>query len=273
VILRLLWRSVVRAFQDGCFEAAKGAAYSAMLTFFPGLLVAAGLLIQQNVGDIVPELSQALRRVLPPDAHRLAMRYLFGREGSPGLLVGAGAVTLWSASGVILSLKRGLHAAYRVQEKRGVLHERVVALVGVLLAGAPLLAATLLLVFGQVIENWLLREHGVALRVVGRLARTAISLGTCVMVLGTVYRFVPNRKQRWSFVWPGAAVATVLWWTATLAFTWYVGHLARYQDFYGSLATVVVLLIWMYIVSLLVLIGGEFSAEYEGRTKKRGRAG
>jgi membrane protein len=272
MVWRLLWRAVVRAFEDNCFEAAKGAAFSAMLSFFPGLLVAAAVLIRQNVGDIVPEVSRGLARVLPPDAHRLATQYLFAGRGAEGLLVGAGLVAVWSASGVILSLKHGLHAAYKVPEKRGILHSRLVALLGVLLAGTPLLAATTLLVFGHLIEAWLLKVAGAGsglLLLLGRLARTALALGTCVTVLGMVYRFVPNRKQRWKFVWPGAAAATVLWWSATLGFTWYVSHVARYRDFYGSLTAVVVLLIWSYIVSLLVLIGGEFNAEYERAAKKR----
>ena len=271
MLLRLLGRAVVRAFDDGCFEAAKGAAFSAMLSFFPGLLVVAAVLIQQNVGDIVPEVSRALARVLPRDAHRLATQYLFQGRGAQGLLVWAGAVALWSASGAILSLKHGLHAAYKMQEKRGFVHTRIVAMVAVLLAGAPLVAATILLVSGQLAEVWLLKMVGGSpgLALVGRLGRTVLALGTCATVLATVYHIVPNRRQRWRLVWPGALVATVLWWSATLGFAWYVSHVARYRDFYGSLQAVVVLLIWMYIVSLLVLIGGEFNAEYEVLTKKR----
>jgi len=274
MILRLLWRAVVRAFDDGCFEAAKGAAFSATLSFFPGLLVVAALLIQENVGDIVPEVSRALGRVLPPDAHRLATQYLLEVRGAQGLLVGGGAVAVWSASGVILSLKHGLHAAYKMKEKRSFLHARLVALVAVLLAGAPLVAATILLVGGQLIEAGLLRMAGGGgsqwlVILVGRLGRTVLALGTCATVLATVYHIVPNRRQRWRLVWPGALVATLLWWSATLGFAWYASHVARYRDFYGSLQAVVVLLIWMYIVNLLILIGGEFNAEYEALTKKR----
>ena len=273
MILRLLWRAVMRAFDDGCFEAAKGAAFSATLSFFPGLLVAAALLIQENVGDIVPELSQALARVLPPDAQRLAAQYLLEGRGSQGLLVWGGAVAIWSASGVILSLKHGLHAAYKMQEKRGFLHARLVAMVAVLLAGTPLLVATALLVFGQSIEAWLLTilwgESSRWLVLVGRLGRTVLAMGTCATVLATVYHIVPNRRQKWKLVWPGALVVTVLWWSATLGFAWYVSHVARYRDFYGSLQAVIVLLIWMYIVSLLILIGGEFNAEYEVWARKR----
>ncbi len=273
MILRLLWRAVVRAFDDGCFEAAKGAAFSATLSFFPALLVVAAVLIQENVGGIVPEVSRVLARVLPPDAHRLATQFLFQGRRAQGLLVGGIAFAVWSASGVILSLKHGLHAAYRMEEKRGFLHARILSLLAVLLAGAPLVAATILLLGGQLIEAWLLQMAGgtgsQGLVLVGRLGRTVLALGTCATVLATVYHIVPNRRQRWRLVWPGALVATLLWWSATQGFAWYVSHVARYRDFYGSLQAVIVLLIWMYIVSLLVLIGGEFNAEYEARTRKR----
>src|SRR5437899_330684 len=104
LILVLLQRAAVRAFRDNCFEMAKGAAYSSILSFFPGLMVVAALLFRQNVGDIVEQISDAMASVLPPEAHRLATQYLFAPRQRRGLLVGAGFVAIWSAASAILSL-------------------------------------------------------------------------------------------------------------------------------------------------------------------------
>jgi membrane protein len=64
-------------------------------------------------------------------------------------------------------------------------------------------------------------------------------------------------------VWPGAFLATVLWLLATVGFAWYVGHIANYNFFYGSIGTVIVLLIWLYLIACIALIGCEFNAERE----------
>jgi len=271
--LGLLRRAVARAFHDNCFGIAKGVAFSAILSFFPGLMVVAGILFSQDVGGIVRELSDAMARVLPPDAHRLATQFLFGVDGaSQGLLIGAAVVAVWSASGAVLSLTQGLQAAYQAPESRGMLWGRVVALLLVLLAGMPLLGATLLLLFGSQIEAWLLAHLDSArgpVALAGRALRWGLALGASVTVTAVLYQFGPKRRQRWRYVWPGALLTTALWLAATLAFGWYVQHLARYRDFYGSISAVAVLLIWMYILSLIVLVGCEFNAEYEKSSRRK----
>jgi membrane protein len=66
-------------------------------------------------------------------------------------------------------------------------------------------------------------------------------------------------------VWPGAFLTTVLWLPATAGFGWYVGHIANYNVLYGSVAAGIVLLVWMYLLSVIALLGCEFNAEYERR--------
>lgn len=267
VFLELLRRALIRSFRDDCFETAKGVAFSSILSFFPGLMVVAALLFSQNVAEMVQEISTALGTVLPPQAHRLVAQYLSPAGlRTKGLLAGAGVVAIWSASGAILSLMQGFRTVYRLPETRSFLRARGVALLLLLLAGVPLLFATLLLFFGQQIESWLMAHWGAGswwILLAGRALRWIVALVTSTAVIGMVYRFAPNRPQRWRCAWPGAAVATALWLLATLTFVWYVRHVARYSDLYGSISAAVVLLLWMYIVSLAVLVGCEFNVAYE----------
>lgn len=264
----LLRRACVRAFQDDCLEIAKGVAFSSLLSFFPALMVTAAVLLSQNVGGAMEEIETFLRRLLPAGPYRLAIQYLHARDtGTRGLLAGAGFVALWSASDAILSLMAGLRAAYHLPETRSFFKARGVALLLVVAAGTPLLAATLLLFFGQQIEQALTRlwgEGSALIFLIGSLARWTVAVATSIAVIGTVYHVAPDRPQRWRYVWPGAAVATVLWLSATLVFAWYVRNVARYNYLYGSISAVVVLMIWMYLVSLTILVGCEFTAEYEG---------
>lgn len=267
----LLRRAAAGSFQDNCFEIAKSAAYSSILSFFPGLMVMASLLFSHNVKAVVDEISVALGRVLPPEAYQVAAVYLTAEgKRAQGLLAGAWIVAIWSASNVMVSLMEGFRVAYRIPVGRSFLRTRAVALMLLPLAGAPLLSATLLLFFGQQIENWLTAHLGEAswwVAPAGQVLRWTVSLGSSVFVLGLLYRVGPNRPQKWCFVWPGAALATALWLLATLLFAWYVQHIARYGDLYGSISTAVVLLIWMYIVNLVVLVGCEYNAEYERATR------
>jgi membrane protein len=98
---------------------------------------------------------------------------------------------------------------------------------------------------------------------VSRAARYALAAATTVTVTSTLYRFGPNRRQRWAGVWRGALLATVLWFFATLGFAWYVRNLAGYNVMYGSIGTGIALLVWMYLIAFIALVGCEYNAERE----------
>ena len=83
-----------------------------------------------------------------------------------------------------------------------------------------------------------------------------------VLVTGLVYYVGPNRPMKLNRVWPGAILATVVWVLATSGFGWYVRNLANYNVMYGSIAAVIVLLVWMYLLAAIALFGCEFNAEY-----------
>jgi membrane protein len=96
-----------------------------------------------------------------------------------------------------------------------------------------------------------------------RLARYLLAFLTTITVTISLYYYGPYREQRWHRVWRGAILATFLWFFATLGFAWYVRNLARYNVMYGSIGAGIALLVWMYLVSLVALIGCEFNAAYE----------
>lgn len=263
---RLMGRALARAFDDNCFSLAKGAAFSWILSFFPGLIVVASLLFSSDAEGTLREISAALGAVLPEQSYRLAAGYLTAEGRTTGLLAGAWVVAIWSACDAVGTLMAGFRAAYRLPNSWSFLKTQAVALALVLLAGIPLLAATLLLFFGQQIENWLLMRLGILsdwILLAGRASRWMVAMATSVAVLATVYHFAPGRRQRWRYVWPGAVLATALWLAATVLFAWYAQNVARYGDLYGGIAAAVVLLVWLYLVSLAVLVGCEFNAEYE----------
>jgi membrane protein len=269
----LVRRSILNTLDDGCFGYAKGAAYSALLSFFPVLTSAATILVQTRAEFVSSTLQDFLSQIVPPGTEDLVVQQFRVMGERPfGLLVVAGLVSVWAASGVIKSLIEGFQSAYRVPRNRGFVHQAWVAMSLVLLSAVPLICASLLLVFGGQVEravlNWMkvdpfLTPLTWGWQFVSRVARYALAFATTIAVTSSLYYFGPYRRQRWRSVWRGAILATVLWFFATLGFAWYVRNIARYNVMYGSIGAGIALLVWMYLIALIALIGCEFNAEYE----------
>jgi len=272
----LLWvlrRSLVSAFNDGCFGIAKGAAYSALLSFFPVLTSAAAILVQTRAEFVSTTLEGFLSEIVPPGTEDLVLRQFRITGARPiSVLIVAGLISLWAASGVIKSLIEGFQAAYRVPRNRGFFHRSAVAMLLVLLSAVPLLAASLLILFGNELERQVSRSMQAdplwnppawVWLWLSRGFRYAVALATTVLVTALLYYFGPYRRQRWRHMWPGAILATVLWLAATSGFGWYVRHVGNYNVMYGSIGAGIALLVWMYLLAAIALIGCEFNAEYE----------
>ena len=261
------------AFDDGCLAIAKGAAYSALLSFFPVLTSAATILVQTRADFVSKTLEAALSQIVPPGTEGLVVQQFRVTGARPvSLLIVAFVISVWAASGVIKSLMDGFQAAYRVPRSRGFLHQQGLAIALVLLAAFPLICATILIIFGGQVETTVLRWLKVdpllmslsgVTREISRGARYLVAFLTTVTVTSMLYFFGPYRRQRWRYVWPGAVLATIFWLLATTGFAWYVRNIGHYNVMYGSVGAGIALLVWMYLISVIALIGCEFNAEYE----------
>jgi len=269
----LLRRSILAAFDDGCFTIAKGAAYSALLSFFPVLTTAATVLVQSRAAFVSNTLEKFLSQAVPPGTQDVVVKVFQVHGARPfGILAVAVLVALWAASGVIKSLIDGFQAAYRVPRSRSFVRQTWISIALVIMSAVPLLAASLLVLFGGQVErtvlNWMkvdpmLNRFAWLWEWLTVFTRYLLALVTTTLVTGTLYYFGPYRKQRWSAVWPGAVLATGLWLLATVAFGWYVRNLANYNVMYGSVGTSIALLVWMYLIAAIALLGCEFNAEWE----------
>jgi membrane protein len=237
------------------------------------LASAATILVQTRAGFVSRPIEDALSEIVPPGTEDLVVQQFRVSGARPlALLVVAGIVSVWAASGVIKSLIEGFHEAYRVPRNRSFLHQSAVAMALVLASAVPLLCASLVIVFGTQAEravlNWikgdpLLTPLSSVWQWLGRLARYALAFATTVLVTASLYYFAPYRRQRWRFVWPGAMLATVLWLLATSGFAWYARNIGHYNLMYGSIGAGIALLVWMYLMAIIALIGCEFNAAYE----------
>jgi membrane protein len=251
---------------------AGGVAYAWFLALFPGLIAAVlvyGLVT--DPADVTRQINN-LAAGLPDDAKSLLTDQLQTLAATPqeglgfGLLVSV-ALALWSASSGMAGLVEAINIAYDEEETRGFVKKRGLALmltVGLLifLAVAIGLVAVLPVVLDQL-------GLGVLASIGVQVARWGGLVAVMMIALALLYKLGPDRdapQMRW--VSTGAITATVLWVVASVAFSLYVNNFGSYGKTYGSLAGVVVLLLWLYITALVVLLGAELNAETEGQTKK-----
>jgi membrane protein len=262
---RLFRLSIWRAFEHDAFGTAKASAYSSIFTFFPALLVLGSVVATLNRGQVyLREISYALGTILPAGSST-ALSYLRGSTDRPvGLLISTSLLTVWSAAGVIISWMDGFRRAYQLPKTWGIIQERLIAFSLVLMAGIPMTFSTILVAFGSRIELRILfligHEFGPLILLLWGAIRWAIAIMTSVAVIQLIYHNAVPRTQPWHTVLPGAVLATAMWLISTALFGWYLQHYADYSVIYGSLGVGIALLVWMYLISLAVLIGAEFNA-------------
>jgi membrane protein len=279
-----LWQLVklaaAGAYRHNCLSVAKGAAYSALLSFFPVLTTVATLLMQARADSVSRTIARFLYQVVPPGTEDV-VRDLFVVHGErpKWLLVVAVILAGWAASGAMISLMEGFDAIYQISSERPFLRQRGVAVLLVLIAAVPLWSASALIVFGNRLEraaisSLRLLPEGADLSgwvsLAGQALRYGVAFGTVALVTALVYYFGPNRKQTLRMVFPGAVLVTLLWLMATAAFAWYVRHVADYNVMYKGVGAGLALLVWMYVLAVINLFGCEFNAARERDSAARG---
>jgi membrane protein len=279
----LFRRAAIAAYEDNCFGVAKGAAYSALLSFFPVLTALTALLVQANAVAVARVISRVLFEVAPPGTQALLENFLVVQGKRPGaLLVTAVLLSIWAASGAMMSLMEGFRAAYRIPTGRPFLKQRAIAAALVVCAAAPLVGGSTLIVFGSrtegVIVAWLgfspqASELAGWVVLLSLVIRYTLAFSSIVLAAALLYKIAPNRKMRFREVWPGAFVATALWGAATLGFAWYVRNIANYNVLYKSIGAVIALLVWMYVLAVVALFGCEFNVavQYLRHVRERAR--
>lgn len=257
--------------EDNIFFIAAGVAFYAFLAIFPG--IAAMVSIVGLIADPadVEEWVGAASAVLPPDALALIRDQVHAIVSTPNERLGFSllvsiTLALWSATAGIKALMTALNIAYEERERRGFLKYYATA---IMLTIAAVLFALLALVLVAAVPP-LLKELALpsALEKLLGLALWLFVGGAFIIGLAVLYRYAPSRaKPRWRWVSAGAVVATLLWVAGSIGFSLYVANFGDYNETYGALAAIVILLTWFYLTALVVLIGAELNAEMEHQTR------
>jgi membrane protein len=261
------WRLVMK---DEGLELSGYIAFTAFFSLFPFLIFLAALAGFLGDSETADDFNAAMFEFMPPDVAETlapAVREVIGsRQG--GLLTIGILTTLWFASNGIEALRTGLNRAYGVSEERAMWRLRMQSVAFVIAGGfiifflslAVLLGPLIWRVLGPAIDDVLATE--LVFVSVRYLVATFLLWGALMLL----HRWLPNTKQAYSRVLPGVCVSTVLWLVVASLFSWYIGHLADYSAFYGSLGGVAITLFFFYISAIIFIFGAELNAVWRERT-------
>ncbi|MFI5291041.1 MAG: YihY/virulence factor BrkB family protein, partial [Polyangia bacterium] len=243
--------------EDWLSDTAAALTYYAMLSLFPFLLfvvaLASLLLDPSAVGSMV----QALSRFLPAQVTDIVGGRLTELAHSPskGLLTVGIVLAIWAASRGMVSLTDALNRCYEVRETRPYWRSRPLAIAATLVAGVTGVIAAAIMFFLPVVGG-----------IIGGLLGGALTvlrfLGAGVLVLALwafLYWALPNVKPRFQLVTPGSLVGVIAWLAGSWGFSEYVRHSTSYETTYGTLGGVIVLLVWLWLSSAVVLLGAEIN--------------
>jgi len=283
-VLNNLRKAVWNGFRHhGVLMNSKGAAYSMMLTVFPAFIVIAWVIAKLHMADaLLNEIQIAVGTVFPPGSRRTALGFFTGKhERTLKEIYSASSVLVGAASGVMISWMAGFRVAFGISRNPwGFWRERWVAILLVFLVLAPMALAFVLVAFGNQIEGYLTTRvwiNKVYVLLLFSAARWVLAFATSVTAIMLLYHWGLPRVQPWFRSLPGAILATLLWFPVTLAFGVYVTNYANYRAIYGPLGAGIALLVWMYIISIIILVGAEFNAvtcprdvERRGEDRRKG---
>ncbi|MCH8225653.1 MAG: YihY/virulence factor BrkB family protein [Chloroflexi bacterium] len=253
---------------DDATHLAAGVAYYAMFSLFPlllGFLAISGLVLnseglEQKFMDFVTDNLPGSEQIVKENVGQVVrFRGLLG--------IGAFIGLLWSASAVFGAINRAVNRAWDIRQDRPFYIAKPRQLAMALGVGILFLLSTSATSAIQVFtdpsrdlgvpgQDFLL---GIGL---GHLALRMVPWAMTLLIFLMVYRFLPDCKTYWRFIWPGAVVASVLFEVAKSLFVWYLNNIATYDQVYGSLTSVMALLFWIYISALILILGAEISSEY-----------
>ncbi|HEY8889704.1 MAG TPA: YihY/virulence factor BrkB family protein [Clostridium sp.] len=236
--------------------------YYLILSFFPFLLFLINLLSFTPLSNEI--LITNFNSFLPKDTGILVKNVIVQtlQVKSTTLLILGMIGSLWAASQGMAAITKGLNKAYGIEENRSFIKRNLIAIISTIGITIMIILSFIMIVFGKTIGTYVFGLVGAKslFSIVWSFLRYAIPLTVMIITFSLIYVYVPNRKLKFNNVILGTIFTTVGWVTASVLFSFYVNNFGNYEKVYGSLGGVIALISWLYISTLIILIGGELNS-------------
>ncbi|MEX1030151.1 MAG: YihY/virulence factor BrkB family protein [Paenibacillaceae bacterium] len=252
--------------------------YYLILSFFPFVifLITLSAYTPLSQEDILADLISVMPTAVGPLVGDLFKEIIQERSGA---LLSIGMIAaIWTASSGMMAMIRALNKAYDVPERRAYWKVKVISIIYTLCLSLLICLAFVLLVFGHIIGQYTfgILEIPDSFELLWGPLKNILTLIIMCMIFSLLYYTAPNRNIRYYDALPGALFTTVGWVVISLSFSYYVNHFNSYTRTYGSLGGIIILLVWLYLSSILILLGGEINASLtcsrEGKEKTEGKS-
>lgn len=280
----LSWKELVKRvyhefWEDRVLGQAAQLSFYFLLALFPLLLFLTSLLglVLQSDAALHDLLNNYFSTVLPGSVSSLVQGTLEEvTQSSNGGKLSFGLVfSLWAASTGVVAIIDALNIAYEVKEFRPWWKRRLVAVALTIGFVVLIISALALMIYGGRLIHWAMGESAVgpAVERAWRAGEWILLIGLVLMAFNILYVFGPNVKRgEWHWIMPGTVVGVVLWLAASFGFKMYLSFADRYSVTYGSIGTVIVLLLWLYLTGAALLLGGEVNSEIEAASETSSQA-
>jgi membrane protein len=263
----LFKRTFTEAVADDVFNLAAQQAYYFFFALFPALLALISIASFFPIENLIGEIQAMLGRIAPAEVTSIVTGQIvkIGQTNAGGIFTVAFFFTLWSSSSAVVALCSTLNVAYDITEGRPWWKVRLIAIgLTVGLALFILIAMTLVVAGPAIASTGAEALHlGPVFTWTWQILQWPVVFVLVATAVALVYYYAPDAEQYWIWITPGSVLATVLWVFVSLGFRFYVTNFASYNETYGALGGVMVLLLWFYLSAIAFLLGAELNAEIE----------
>ena len=251
---------------------ASSLAFNFFLAFFPSIIVFFTLIPYIPIEGLQETLMELLAAVLPPSTNEITFTTLDDIINNPrgGLLSLGFILALYFSTNGINSLIEAFNSSYHIREIRPLIQQRILSLGLTLLLSVMLIITIGLIIFGTVVVNYLVETE-----IITSSAADLIIYGKWMVMLtmlffgiSILFHLGPALKSKWKLFTPGSIFATIFIIITSIGFNYYINNFSQYNKIYGSIGTLMIILLWMYFNSIILLTGFELNASISNAKQK-----
>lgn len=252
---------------------AQSLAFSFFLAIFPATIFLFSLIPYIPIHDFQSQLLELIQNILPSNAYESARTTIEDiiKIQRGGLLSFGFVLALYFTTNGFMTMMRGFNSSYHVVETRTPFKQRMVALVLTVLLTILVIVSTALIIFSEIATKYLVKHSilktktQIALLLLGKWA---VVLALFFIAISFLYYYAPVMRKRWQFISAGSTFATLLSIIVSTGFAYFVNHFGQYNKIYGSIGTLIVIMLWIYFNSLILILGFELNASIDNAKKQ-----
>ena len=252
---------------------ASSLAFNFFLAFFPSIIVLFTLIPYIPIVDLQETLMELISTILPPSTNEIAFSTIYDIINNPrsGLLSIGFILTIFFATNGVNSLIEAFNSSYHINESRSIVKQRLLSLGITFLLSCILMITILLIMFSKTVVNYLITAEIIENKSIEYIlfGKWMVIIIMLFVGISIIYHFGPTIKKKFQLFTPGSIISTCLIIVTSSFFNYYISNFAEYNKVYGSIGTLIIILLWMYINSIILLIGFELNASIFNAKKQK----